>query len=161
MVDWSRFIALSMRGMLHPINPQHKNCRHRRIYFYSYPYSQDKFRGLYTSINHRNYYYLGIPKADCYLPFIWVRYTKFSKTNRNTPWPRHPCTKTHQDNTRSSFSSVYIDIVINSTINSCCTPSYTRYTCVLRHCISSEGGSPSTTITSKISLQANIIQTEI
>ena len=46
MVHWSIFRALFMCGMLHSINPQHKNCGHSWIHFYSYPYSQDKFRGL-------------------------------------------------------------------------------------------------------------------
>ena len=148
-----------MRGILHPINPQHNNFRHSRIYFYIYPYSQDNFRGLSPSINHKYYSSLLRPKAYCSLPFIWVLYTKFSKNNPNTPQPRHPCTKTHQDNTHSSFTSGYITIGINSKINICCNPPLTSYEVCIRLCISSEDGSPSTTITSKIITQLSIIKT--
>ena len=89
------FRAISMHRILHPINPQHNNCRHRWIHFYSYPYSQDKFRGLSPSINHIHYVSLGRPKSDCSLPFVWRWYTKFSKTDHHTPQPCHTCTKAH------------------------------------------------------------------
>ena len=147
MVHLSRFRSLLMRGMLNSINPQHKNCRNIWTHFCSYPYSQDNFRGLYPSINHKYYLSLVRPKSDWYIPFIRIWYTKYSKIYRHTPQPRHPCTKSHQYNNHSYFPSAYIAIGINSTINISCTPPCTSSEGGLRHCSSSEGSSPSTIIT--------------
>ena len=161
MVHWFSFRALSMRGMLHTINPQHKNCRHSRIHFFSHTYSQDKFRGLYPSINNIHYFSLGITKSHCYLPLIRIWYTKCSKINLNNPQPRHTCTQTHQDNTLSYLPSTYIAIGINSTINSCCTLICTISKGGLRNGTSSKGSINITAITSKISTQASMIQTAL
>ena len=154
MVHLSSFRTLSMRGMLHPINQQHNNCRHSWIHFYIYPYSEDKFRGLSMSINHRHYLSLGRPKTDCYLHFIWRWYKKFSKTDHHTSQPHHLCTKPHQDNNHYYLPLAHIATRIKSTITRSCTPPCTSSEGGLRHCISSEGGSTSTTITSKINTQA-------
>ena len=121
MVHWSIFRALLMRGMLHPINTQRKNCKYSWIHFHSYPYYQDKFRGLSPSINHINYLSLGIPKVDSSLPLIWRQYKKFSKIGCHTPQPLHKCTKSYQDNNNSYFPSAYIAIVTDSKTTSSCT----------------------------------------
>ena len=159
MVHWYIFIAPSMRGMLHTINPQHNSSKYSIIHFYSYPYFQYKCRELSPPINHRHYLYLGRPKSNCSLPFICRWYTKYSFKNCNTPQPHHPCNKTHQDNTHSCFLSSYTSIIINSTINSCWTPSCTSSKGGLRHCIISKGDSLITTINSKINTQASINKT--
>ena len=110
MLHWSSFRAPSVRGMLHPINTQHKNCRYSWIHFHSYPYYQDNLRGLSLLVNHVNYLSLGIPKADCSLPFIWIWYKKCSKTDCHTPQLCYTCTKSHQDNNNYYFLSAYISI---------------------------------------------------
>ena len=172
MVYWNSFRALSMHGMLPPINPQHTNLIHCWISSYSYPYYQDKFRRLFLSIDHRHYHYLIRPKDFCSLTFIWVWYTKFSEKNCNTSQLLHSWTKIHWDTTHSTFPSAYIFIIINSIINSCCTPPCTIYNRGIRNCISSKGVSTRTTITSKnlvylhhqtiiIFKEANIIQTTL
>ena len=149
MVHWSRFRALSMRGVLHPINTQHNNCRYSWIHFHSYPYYQYKFRGLSPSVNHTHSLSLGRPEADCSLPFIWVWYEKCSKIDCHTPQLRYPCTKYQQDNNHYYLPSTYIAKGTNPKITISCILPCTRSESGLRHCISFEGGSTSTTITSK------------
>ena len=108
--------------MLHPINTHHNNCRYSWIHFHSYPYSQDKFRGLSLSIHHRHSLSLFMPKINCSLPFIFRWYTKCSKIDCHTPQPLHPHTKAHQDKNLSYSSAAYLAIGTNSKITSYCTP---------------------------------------
>ena len=114
MAHWHSFRTLVMCGMLHPINTYHNNCRYSWIHFHSYPYSQEKFRGLSPSIHHRHSLSLGIPKADYSLHFICRWYTKCSKTDRHTPQPLYTRTKYYQEKNHSYLPSAYISIGTNS-----------------------------------------------
>ena len=141
-----------MCGMLHPVYSQHMNRRHCQISSGSCTYSYDKFRRLSLEIDWINYRSLIIPQTYYPLTFILLLYTKCNKTNFNTYQPRHSCTTVHWYTTKYTPPSAYIAIRINYTFNSCCTPTCTRSEGGLRHCISSKGVGPSTTITSKIAL---------
>ena len=122
MVYWSSFRAVLMCGMPHLINPQHKNIWHHWIYSDSYPYSQDKFRVLSSSTN----------QAILSYPSNTVPSLSFGDDIQNevkTPQQfstasllHHYCTRSHRDNNQSTLTSDYINILVNSTINSCCTP---------------------------------------
>ena len=47
-------------------------------------------------------------------PFSFGDDTQNSVKNRETPQPRHPCTKTHQENTNSYFPSAYITMELTA-----------------------------------------------